>query len=589
MSVKIEYHKFDVVVVGAGGAGLNAAQVASQYCKTAVVSEVYPTRSHTISAQGGISAALGNLEEDHWHWHMYDTVKGSDYLCDQDAAEYMTKQAPEMIIALEHIGLPFSRTPEGKIAQRPFGGHTAEFGKRAVKRACYAADRTGHAMLQTLYEKSVAQGTHFYSEFYALELLQNEGAVNGVLCYDIQSGELHVFNAKAIVFATGGNCRIFQTNSNAHINTGDGLALAMRKGYSWCDAEFFQFHPTGIYGAGNLITEGVRGEGGILLNAQGERFMERYAPTIKDLAPRDIVSRSMTKEVLEGRGVGQFKDHTLLKIDHIGAANIMEKLPGIHELALVFAGVDCTKEPIPVNPTAHYQNGGIPTGYLSQVIKGNMNKEEFVPGFFAAGECASASVHGANRLGTNSLLDLVVFGRTAGEQAAKYAANNSIVPLADEAGKEGLGFLNKFANANGKYAFGEIWDELTRTMQNKMGVFRTESLMKECYSTLLELETKMDDYRVNDKSSVYNLDLIEALELNNMILVAKACTQAAILRKESRGGHFRDDYPDRDDVNFLKHTEVYLEEDGKTPRVDYRNVRLKPLTVETFPPKARVY
>lgn len=589
MSVKIEYHKFDVVVLGAGGAGLNAAQVASQYCKTAVISEVYPTRSHTISAQGGISAALGNLEEDHWHWHMYDTVKGSDYLCDQDAAEYMTKQAPEMIIALEHIGLPFSRTPEGKIAQRPFGGHTAEFGKRPVKRACYAADRTGHAMLQTLYEKSVAQGTHFYNEFYALELLTNDGAVNGVMCYDIQTGDLHIFNAKAVIFATGGNCRIFKTTSNAHINTGDGLALAMRKGFSWCDAEFFQFHPTGIYGAGNLITEGVRGEGGILLNAQGERFMERYAPTIKDLAPRDIVSRSMMREVLEGRGVGEHKDHILLKIDHIGAANIMEKLPGIHELALVFAGVDCTKEPIPVVPTAHYQNGGIPTNYLAKVIKGNMDKEDFVPGFFAAGECAAASVHGANRLGTNSLLDLVVFGRTAGEQAAKFAAENSIVSLSEDAGKEGTDMLNKYANANGKYTFGEVWGELTKTMQTKMGVFRTEKLMKEAYATLLELEAKMDDFRVNDKSSIYNLELIEAMELNNMILVAKACTAAAIARKESRGGHYRDDYPDRDDANYLKHTEVYLEDDLKTPRVDYRNVRLKPLTVDTFPPKPRVY
>ncbi|MCD8492580.1 MAG: FAD-binding protein [Geovibrio sp.] len=424
MSVKVEYHKFDVVVVGAGGAGLNAAQVASQHVKTAVVSEVYPTRSHTISAQGGISASLGNLEEDHWHWHMFDTVKGSDYLADQDAAEYMTRKAPEMIIALEHIGLPFSRTPDGKIAQRPFGGHTAEFGKRPVKRACYAADRTGHAMLQNLYEKSVEQGTHFYSEFYALELLVNNGAVNGVLCYDIQNGEFHIFHAKAIIFATGGNCRIYQTNSNAHINTGDGLALAMRKGFSWSDAEFFQFHPTGIYGAGNLITEGVRGEGGILLNKDGERFMERYAPTIKDLAPRDIVSRSMMKEILDGRGVGPKADHVLLKIDHIGAEAILEKLPGIHELSLVFAGADCTKEPIPVVPTAHYQNGGIPTGYLTQVIKGNMDGEEYVPGFFAAGECASASVHGANRLGTNSLLDLVVFGRTAGEQAAKFAKEN---------------------------------------------------------------------------------------------------------------------------------------------------------------------
>ena len=589
MSVKVEYHEFDVVVVGAGGAGLNAAQVASQHVKTAVISEVYPTRSHTISAQGGISAALGNLEEDNWHWHMFDTVKGSDYLADQDAAEYMTRRAPEMIIALEHIGLPFSRTPEGKIAQRPFGGHTAEFGKRPVKRACYAADRTGHAMLQNLYEKSIEQGTHFYSEFYALELLTNDGTVNGVLTYDIQNGEFHIFHAKAVVFATGGNCRIYQTNSNAHINTGDGLALAMRKGLSWSDAEFFQFHPTGIYGAGNLITEGVRGEGGILLNNQGERFMERYAPTIKDLAPRDIVSRSMMQEILDGRGVGPEKDHILLKIDHIGADSIMEKLPGIHELSVVFAGVDCTEEPIPVVPTAHYQNGGIPTNHLTQVIKGDMDGEELVPGFFAAGECASASVHGANRLGTNSLLDLVVFGRTAGEQAAKWAQENELVPLEENAGEWGISTLQNFANANGKYTFGEIWGELTKTMQQKVGVFRTEELMTEAYETLLELEEKMKDYKVVDKSSVYNLDLIEALELNNMILVAKAATRAALLRKESRGGHYRDDYPERDDENFLKHTEVYLEEDGVTPKVVYRKVRMNPISVETFPPKPRVY
>jgi len=590
MSPKIEYHKFDVVVVGAGGAGLNAAQVASQHVKTAVISEVYPTRSHTISAQGGISASLGNLEEDNWHWHMYDTVKGSDYLCDQDAAEFMTKQAPEMIIALEHIGLPFSRTPEGKIAQRPFGGHTAEFGKRPVKRACYAADRTGHAMLQNLYEKSVDQGTHFYSEFYALELLVNDGNVNGILAMDIQSGDLHIFNAKSIVFATGGNCRIYQTNSNAHINTGDGLALALRKGYSWCDAEFFQFHPTGIYGAGNLITEGVRGEGGILLNANGERFMEKYAPTIKDLAPRDIVSRSMALEILEGRGVGPEADHILLKIDHIGADAIMEKLPGIHELALVFAGVDATKEPIPVVPTAHYQNGGIPTGYLTQVVTGNMEGGDTpVPGFFAAGECAAASVHGANRLGTNSLLDLVVFGRTAGEQAAKYALENPLVELAEDAGNEGVANLEKFANANGEHTFGEIWIELTKIMQNNVGVFRTEKLMTEAMEKLNELEAKMDNYKVEDKSTVYNLDLIEALELNNMILVSKCATAAALARKESRGGHYRDDYPERDDENYLKHTDITLEEDGKTPKVDYRQVRMQPLTVEAFPPKPRVY
>ena len=589
MSVKVEYHKFDVVILGAGGAGLNAAQVASQYCSTAVVAEVYPTRSHTISAQGGVAAALGNLEEDHWVWHMYDTVKGSDYLADQDSCEYMTKLAPQYIIELEHIGLPFSRTPEGKIAQRPFGGHTAEFGKRPVKRACYAADRTGHAMLQTLYEKSVAQGTQFFSEFYALELLTNDGAVNGILCWDIQNGVFHIFHAKAVVFATGGCNRVYKTNSNAHINTGDGLALAMRAGFTWSDAEFIQFHPTGIYLAGNLITEGVRGEGGILLNSDGERFMEKYAPTIKDLAPRDIVSRSMVKEVLAGKGVGPNKDHVLLKIDHIGAEAIHEKLPGIHELALVFAGVDCTKQPIPVMPTAHYQNGGIPTNYLTNVIKARgSNPEETVPGFFAAGEVASASVHGANRLGTNSLLDLIVFGRTAGEQSAKYANSTTLVPLAENAGQNGIILLQKFANCTGKNTFGPIYKEQTESMEKYVGVFRTDETMTTAKGILAELEKKLDDYRVNDKSNIYNLELIEALELNNMILVAKCITEAAHLRKESRGGHAREDYPERDDVNFHKHTEVSLDGDGNI-NVDYRPVRMKPLTVETFPPKPRVY
>ncbi|MEC9493015.1 succinate dehydrogenase flavoprotein subunit [Flexistipes sp.] len=589
MSAKIEYHKFDVIVLGAGGAGLNAAQVASQYVSTAVISEVYPTRSHTISAQGGISASLGNMEEDHWLWHMYDTIKGSDYLADQDSCEYMTKLAPQRIIELEHIGLPFSRTEEGKIAQRPFGGHTSNFGKKAVKRACYAADRTGHAMLQTLYEKSVEQGTQFFSEFYALELITNDGAVNGVICWDMKDGGYHVFHAKSVVFASGGMCRIYQTNSNAHINTGDGLALAMRAGFSWSDAEFTQFHPTGLYGAGNLITEGVRGEGGILLNANGERFMEKYAPTIKDLAPRDIVSRSMAKEILEGRGVGPNKDHILLKIDHIGADVIMEKLPGIHELALVFAGVDCTKEPIPVVPTAHYQNGGIPTNYKTQVVKARgSDPEDTVPGFFAAGEIASASVHGANRLGTNSLLDLVVFGRTAGEEAAKWAKENQYVALPENAGKFGIDTMEKYANANGKHTFNEIYQDLVETMQTNVSVFRTEEGMTNALDKILELKEKMKDYKVDDKSTVFNLELIEALELNNMLMVAEAHTRAALQREESRGGHYRDDYPDRDDDKYLKHTEVFYNEDG-TFSVEYRDVRLKPLTVEMFKPKPRVY
>ncbi len=598
MSVKIEYHKFDVVVFGAGGAGLNAAQVASLGAKTAVISEVYPTRSHTISAQGGVAAALGNYEEDHWIWHMFDTVKGGDYLGDQDACEYMTKRAPEMIIALEHIGLPFNRTPEGKIAQRPFGGHTAEFGKRPVKRACYAADRTGHAMLQTLYEKSVAQGTQFFSEFYGLELLVNNGHVNGVLCMNMQDGSFHIFHAKAVVFASGGMCRIFRTNSNAHINTGDGLAMAMKAGFSWSDAEFIQFHPTGLLGAGNLITEGVRGEGGILLNKNGERFMERYAPTIKDLAPRDIVSRSMALEMLEGRGCGEKGDHVLLQIHHIGADAILEKLPGIHELALVFCGVDCTKEPIPVTPTAHYQNGGIPTNYLTQVIKAKGdNPEEPVPGFFAAGEVASASVHGANRLGTNSLLDLIVFGRTAGEQAAKYANSVDFYPLADNAGEEGIAIVEKFLNSNGTYKYPDVYEPLLDTMQKNVSVFRTEEGMKEALSVLDDLKDKMDNYKVNDKSTVFNLELIEAIELSNLVFVARALTEAALLRTESRGGHYRDDYPERVDyedeaktkVKWLKHTEVFYNKEEDRMEVSYRPVRLKPLTVDTFPPKPRVY
>ncbi|MDR0454054.1 MAG: succinate dehydrogenase flavoprotein subunit [Deferribacteraceae bacterium] len=587
MSVKIEKHTYDVVIVGAGGAGLNAAQVASQYVKTAVIAKVYPNRSHTISAQGGVAASLGNEEPDNWHWHMFDTVKGGDYLGDQDACEFLCRSAPEMVRELEHMGMPFNRTKEGKIAQRPFGGHTSNYGQKPVRRACYVADRTGHAMLQTLFEKSVSQGTQFYSEFYALELVTTKGAVNGVLCFDMKDGSLHMFHAKAVIMATGGSGRVFMTNANAHINTGDGIAMTLRAGFTWSDPEFFQFHPTGIYGHGNLITEAVRGEGGYLLNGNGERFMERYAPTIKDLAPRDIVSRCMTREIIEGRGAGPNKDHIKLKIDHIGAAAIMEKLPGIHELALTFTNVDCIKEPIPVIPTSHYQNGGIATNYLGNVITGGKGSYETVPGFYAAGEC-SASVHGANRLGTNSLLDLIVYGRTTGELAAKYAKENNIVDMDENAGKTGLELLNRLANANGKHTFSEIYNKMAVTMHQNVGVLRNGNNMEKAIKDLKEARDMMKDYRVTDRSSVYNLDLIEALEIENMLLVSRIIADAALSRKESRGSHYRDDYPDRDDANGQNHTQAFLEPDGST-RLDYRSVRTTPLTVPTFPPKARVY
>lgn len=586
--MKIQKHEYDVVVVGAGGAGLNAAQVASQHVKTAVISKVYPSRSHTISAQGGVAASLGNEEPDNWHWHMFDTVKGGDYLGDQDAAEYLCRTAPEVIRELEHIGMPFNRTPEGKIAQRPFGGHTSNYGEKPVRRACYVADRTGHAMLQTLYEKSVSQGIQFYSEFYALELITVDGAVCGVLAFDMTTSEMHIFHAKAVILATGGSGRVFETNANAHINTGNGVLMALRAGYTWSDPEFFQFHPTGIYGRGNLITEAVRGEGGYLINGEGERFMERYAPTIKDLAPRDIVSRCMTKEILEGRGAGPNKDHIKLRIDHIGAEAIMEKLPGIHELALVFAGVDCTKEPIPVVPTGHYQNGGISTNYLGNVITGgNGVYDTVVPGLYAAGECA-ASVHGANRLGTNSLLDLVVFGRTTGRIAAKYAQENGYVDLPADAGKKGIELMQRFVNANGKYTYDEIYKKMTKAMQYNVGVFRTGEKIEEAIKELKEAENMMKDYKVVDKSTVYNLDLIEALELNDMVTFSRIMAEAALLREESRGAHYRDDYPERDDVNGQKHTQAFLEADGSI-RFDHRPVRTKPLTTETFPPLKRVY
>jgi succinate dehydrogenase / fumarate reductase flavoprotein subunit len=587
--MKKHYHKHDCLIVGAGGAGLMAALQASLGVKTAVISQVFPTRSHTVSAQGGIGASLGNVEADNWYWHMYDTVKGSDWLGDQDAIEFMCRLAPEVVIDLEHMGLPFSRLDNGRIYQRMFGGHTSNFGEKAVPRSCAAADRTGHAMLHTLFEQCLKNGVHFYSEYLALQIMTNQGAVNGVLAWDIVNGEYHVFHAKAVLFATGGYSRLYRNNSNAHINTGDGVALTLRAGLPVEDIEFLQFHPTGIHGVGNLITEGVRGEGGYLLNKDNERFMTKYAPTIKDLASRDVVSRAMAQEIREGRGCGPDADHCLLTLEKIDPRIIMERLPGIHELALTFAGVDCTKEPIPVHPTAHYSMGGIPTNRFSEAVTGSMDQpEELVPGLYAAGEAACASVHGANRLGTNSLLDLVVFGKIGGERMREFAKNAEFVPLAENEGEKGVFEVEGLLGSKGSEKLGAIMNELQDTMDKNCGVFRTNETLTTQRKTVADLKARFKAIGLDDHSRVYNLDLVEALELSHMLDVADVLVEAALARLESRGGHYRDDHPDRDDQNFLKHTMAYLEEDGAV-RLDYKPVRLKPLTVDTIEPKERVY
>lgn len=585
----IHMHKHDCLIVGAGGAGLMAALQASLGAKTAVLSQVFPTRSHTVSAQGGIGASLGNVEPDNWYWHMYDTVKGSDWLGDQDAIEYMCRLAPEVVVDLEHMGLPFSRLENGRIYQRMFGGHTSNFGEKPVCRSCAAADRTGHAMLHTLFEQCLKNGVHFFSEFLAVEILMNQGACNGVLAWDIVRGEFHIFHAKAVLFATGGYSRLYRTSSNAHINTGDGVSLAMRAGLPVEDIEFLQFHPTGIYGVGNLITEGVRGEGGYLLNADDEAFMVKYAPTIKDLASRDVVSRAMAQEIREGRGVGPKKDHILLTLEKIGADIIRERLPGISELAETFAGVDCTKEPIPVHPTAHYSMGGLPTNRFAEFAQGSMTStEDVVPGLYAAGEAACASVHGANRLGTNSLLDIVVFGKVGGQRMREYALKEEFVPLAESAGEQGRTEVQGLLNAAGRERMGAIMLDLQESMDRNCGVFRTEETLTEQRGVVADLKRRFADIGLDDHGRTYNLDLVEALELGHMLDVADALVEGALARHESRGGHYRDDYPKRDDQNWMKHTMAYLEADGRI-RLDYKPVRLKPLTVETIPPKERVY